>query len=70
MFFSWSGSLKNYKDFKTINKKYFISERFRDYIENKIGRKKAISKCEHASVDGHKIWTEKLYEELVDRKVI
>ena len=70
MFFSWSGHLKNYKDFKTINKKYFISERFREYIENKLGRKKAISKCDHASVDGHKIWTEKLYEELVDRKVL
>jgi len=70
MFFSWSVHLKNYKDFKTINKKYFIFERFKEYIINKIGRKKAISKCDHASVDGHKIWTEKLYEELVDRKVI
>ena len=70
MFFSWSGHLKNYKDFKTINKKYIISETFKEYIENKIGPKKALTKCDHPSVDGHKIWTEKLYEELVDRKVI
>ena len=70
MFFSWGGDLKNYKDFKTINKKYFISEVFKEYIENKIGLKKAITECEHPTSDGHKIWTEKLYEELVDRKVI
>ena len=70
MFFSWGTEIEEFKDFKTINKKYIISETFKEYIENKIGPKKALTKCDHPSVDGHKIWTEKLYEELVDRKVI
>ena len=70
MFFSWGIEIEEFKDFKTINKKYIISETFKDYIENKIGPKKALTKCDHSSVDGHKIWSEKLYEELVDRKVI
>ena len=69
MFFSWGLEIEEFKDFKTINKKYFISERFKEYIENKIGRKKALTKCDHASVEGHKIWTEKLCKELKDRKV-
>ena len=70
MFFSWGNSLKNYKDFKTINTKYFLPEGFQDFIGEELGRKKAFTKCDHASVEGHKIWTEKLYEELVDRKVL
>jgi len=70
MFFSWGTEIEEFKDFKTINKKYIISETFKEYIENKIGPKKALTKCDHPSVDGHKIWTEKLYEELVDRKVL
>jgi len=80
MFFSWGEEEFDYtlwnpghpsgSDYKTINKKYIISETFKEYIENKLGRKKALTKCDHASVDGHKIWTEKLYEELVDRKVL
>jgi hypothetical protein len=70
MFFSWGTEIEEFKDFKTINKKYIISETFKEYIENKIGPKKALTKCDHPSVDGHKTWTEKLYEELVDRKVL
>jgi hypothetical protein len=69
MFFSWGTEIEEFKDFKTINKKYIISETFKEYIENKIGPKKALTKCDHPSVDGHKIWTEKLCKELKDRKV-
>ena len=77
MFFSWGTGMiadsypySGFEIYKTINTKYIISETFKEYIENKIGPKKALTKCDHASVEGHKIWTEKLYEELVDRKVL
>jgi len=69
MFFSWGHHLKNYKDFKTINKKYFLPEEFQNFIREELGRKRALTKCDHASVEGHKIWTEKLCKELKDRKV-
>ena len=76
MFFSWGAGMivdsyphGGFEIYKTINTKYFLRDRFRVHIENKIGFKKAITECEHASVDGHKIWTEKLYKELKDRKV-
>ena len=76
MFFSWGGGMTadsypygGFEIYKTINTKYIISETFKEYIENKIGPKKALTKCDHASVEGHKIWTEKLCKELKDRKV-
>ena len=71
MFFSWKGGygFKDVKDFKTINTKYFLPEAFLDFILKELGRKKAFTKCDHASVEGHKIWTEKLCKELKDRKV-
>ena len=76
MFFSWGGGITadsypygGFEIYKTINTKYIISETFKEYIENKIGPKKALTKCDHASVEGHKIWTEKLCKELKDRKV-
>ena len=34
MFFSWGHHLKNYKDFKTINKKYFLPEEFQNFIRD------------------------------------
>ena len=76
MFFSWGTGMiadsypySGFEIYKTINTKYIISETFKEYIENKIGPKKALTKCDHASVEGHKIWTEKLCKELKDRKV-
>ena len=69
MFFSWGTLIEEFKDFKTINTKYFLPEGFQDFIGEELGRKKAFTKCDHASVEGHKIWTEKLCKELKDRKV-
>ena len=77
MFFSWGAGITadscpygGFETLKTINTKYFIIDNFQGFIEKKLGHKKAITKCDHPTPDGHKIWTEKLYKELKGRKVL